>query len=649
MEPRTTPSPTLPELVERHLSRRALLGGLSAVAALRLVARADAVHGGKPYAGPGTAPDEVPVSSLRFTEIPHAMATDHAVAPGYDVQIVVRWGDPILEGAPAFAPGKQDAAAQERQFGFNNDYLAFLPLPKGSSSSDHGLLCANHEYTWLHMLVPGLTHKTQRDASTRAQHELEMAAHGHSVVEVQRVDGRWSPVAGSKWNRRITGRTPIELAGPAAGHVRLQTKADPTGRVVIGTLNNCSGGTTPWGSVLFCEENFNKYFHGKAEDGREARNHARYDVGGELEFGWHRFEERFEVAAEPREANRFGWVVEVDPYDPASKPVKRTALGRMKHEAATCVLNHDGRVVVYTGDDDEFEFVYKFVSAKAWDPKAPASAQSLLDEGTLFVARFADDETLEWLPLVHGKGPLSKENGFESQADVLIEARTAATLLGATPMDRPEDVETNPVNGRVYVMLTNNTLRKKEETNAANPRKKNRHGHVLELSPPKTEAGLRDHAATRFKWEVFLLAGDPKDEKADAKYTQGTSAHGWLSCPDNCAFDPQGRLWIATDGLMHSKQCDGVFACDTTGRAAAQTRHFFRAPVGAEVCGPCFTPDGTTLFLAIQHPGEVDADDKSDGVTFSTPSTRWPDFQDDVPPRPAVVAITKQGGGVIGS
>ncbi|MBK7877241.1 MAG: PhoX family phosphatase [Planctomycetes bacterium] len=649
MDPRPTNSTPLSELIDRHLTRRALLHGAAAFVGVRLAARADALHGGAPFAGPGTAPDDAPLSSLRFTEIPHAMGKDHAVAPGYDVQVVVRWGDPLSASAPEFAPGKQDAAAQERQFGFNNDFLAYLPLPKGSTSSDHGLLFANHEYTWLHMLVPGLTHTTQRDQSTRAQHELEMAAHGHSVVEVKRTDGRWSVVRDSKLNRRITGRTPIRIAGPVAGHERMKTKDDPTGTVVLGTLNNCSGGTTPWGTVLSGEENFNKYFHGRTDDAREARNHARYDVGGELEFGWHRFESRFEIAEEPREANRFGWVVEVDPYDPTSQPVKRTALGRAKHESATCVLNQDRRVVVYSGDDDEFEFVYKFVSAKAWDPKDPASARTLLDAGTLFVARFADDETLEWLPLVHGSGPLTKENGFESQADVLIEARTAATLVGATPMDRPEDVETNPANGKVYVLLTNNTQRKKEETNAANPRKKNRHGHVLELAPPKDANGVRDHAATKYKWEVFLLAGDPKDEKADAKYTKGTSEHGWLSCPDNCAFDREGRIWIATDGLMHSKLCDGVFACDTKGPAAAQTKHFFRAPVGAEICGPCFTPDDATLFLSIQHPGEVDEEDRANGVTFSTPSTRWPDFRDDVPPRPSVIAITKKGGGVIGS
>ena len=636
------------ELLERHLSRRALLGGLSAVAALRLVQHSARAHGGAPYAGPGTTPDEAPTSSLRFAELPHALAPDHAVAPGYDARVLVRWGEPLFADAPAFAPGRADAAAQERQFGANADFLAFLPLPKGSGASDHGLICVNHEYTALYMMAPGLSKKNEREASTREHHTWEQAAHGLSVVEVRRADGAWSVVRGSKLARRVTGRTKTRVSGPAAGHPRLVTKADPTGREVLGTLNNCAGGVTPGGTVLTCEENFNWYFAGKTDEGREARNHARYGVGSELVYGWHRHEERFDVAAEPREANRFGWVVEYDPYDPASTPVKRTALGRIKHEGATCVLNHDGRVVVYMGDDDEFEFVYKFVSAQAWDPNDAASARGLLDSGTLFVARFRDDEELEWLPLVHGAGPLTEANGFESQADVLIEARTAATLLGATPMDRPEDVETNPVNGRVYVMLTNNVRRTKEATDAANPRKKNRHGHVLELSPPRTAAGARDHAATAFKWEVFLLAGDPRDEKSDAKYTKGTSEHGWLSCPDNCAFDPKGRLWIATDGMMGSKTCDGVFACDTQGPAAAQTRHFFRAPIGAEVCGPCFTPDGTTLFLSIQHPGDVDADDETDGVSFSTPSTRWPDFQDGVPPRSAVVAITKQGGGTIG-
>lgn len=630
-------SPTLGEL-----TRRDALKGLAALSAALYGARhASALR----YAGQETpAP-----STLTFAELAHKSAPDHEVAAGYDARVLVRWGDPIVAGGSEFEPGKAGREAQEKQFGFNNDFIAFLPLPRGSSSSDHGLLCVNHEYTWIHLMVPGLTIDGAMEAMTREHFELEQAAHGHSVVEIEKRGGQWRSTGEKKFNRRITALTRCNVSGPAAGHARLKTKADPTGQVVIGTLNNCAGGVTPWGTVLVCEENFNKYFHGTSDDAREAPIHKRYKVGGELEFAWYRFDERFEVAKEPHEPNRFGWVVEYDPYDPTSEPVKRTALGRLKHEGATCAVNHDGRVVVYMGDDERFEHLYKFVSALPWKPGDAKHNKDLLDTGTLYVAQFGNDSTLTWIPLVHGQDRLTKENGFESQADVVIEARRAATLRGATPMDRPEDVETNPVTGKVYVMLTNNSERTKEQTDAANPRKKNKHGHVLELSPPKNDKGERDHAAEHGTWEIFLLAGDPSDEKIDAKYHRGTSANGWLTCPDNCAFDPQGRLWIATDGAPKSGFCDGIYACDTQGEGRKLTRFFFRGPLGCEICGPCFTPDGKTLFVSVQHPGEADEKDDPKPCSFATPSTRWPDFKAGVPPRPSVIAITKQDGGLIGS
>ena len=319
----------------------------------------------------------------------------------------------------------------------------------------------------------------------------------------------------------------------------------------------------------------------------------------------------------------------------------------MKHEGATTVLSSDGRVVVYTGDDQTFEYLYKYVSARAYDPDNPARNRTLLDDGTLFVARLADDGGCTWVPLVFGRGPLTTENGFDSQADVLIETRRAADLLGATPLDRPEDIETNPLTGRVYGAFTNNLDRKPEDTDGVSTRGPNPHGYILEILHPGAErtfddaaaarAGV-DHTSSSARWEVFMRAGDPNDPTHDAMYHPDVSAAGWVSCPDNLAFDPQGRMWIATDqGTAQAEHgiCDGMRACDTVGDGRALTRTFFACPVGAEMCGPCFTPDGTTLFVAVQHPADGNHADHSDETphrsTFDDPTTRWPDNQDGVP------------------
>jgi len=557
------------------------------------------------------------------------------VASGHMAQVLVSWGDPVVAGAPPFDVEQQTPTAQQQQFGCENDYIAYLPLPYGSQSSTHGLLCVNHEGARIHMMRAG--YSDAEDANRRAPREAvecAMAAQGHSVLEVEYVDGRWAVVPGSIYGRRLNGlTTQLRVSGPAAGHARLRTSEDPSGLQVLGTFSNCAGGVTPWGTVLTCEENINQMFTGSARGTREDRNHHRMGVGDEVEYAWSVHHARFDVRRELHEANRHGWVVEYDPHDPHSVPVKRTALGRFKHEGATCVVDGTGALVVYMGDDDENEFLYKWVSKRLYTPSDRAANRDLLDDGTLYVARFDPDGTLEWLPLVHGNGALDAVNGFESQADVLIEARSAATLLGATPLDRPEDVETNPVNDRVYVMLTNNSQR--TETDAANPRPNNRHGHVVELEAPRDAQGRALHSAMRFAWEIFLLGGDSEAETT-------------LSCPDNCAFDPRGRLWIATDGAARAGTCDGVWACDVDGAGRAQLVHFFSAPVGAEVCGPCFTPDGSTLFVAIQHPGEADAKGSDKGVAYSTPTTRFPDYDPARPPRSSVVALRRLDGAALG-
>lgn len=635
----TTP---LSDLIDARLSRRSALKGLLAAGAATVAAPALA------------ATRNADPSSLHFEQAPHTIEMFHQVAPGHRADVLIRWGDKVLRDAPAFDPFKLSAEAQEKQFGYNNDFVAFLPLPRGSTNSTHGLLAVNHEYTNPELMFAGLTALNAAGKMTREQADVEISAHGLSVVEIRKGTGGWQPVADSRYNRRISARTTaMSVSGPAAGHPRMKTQADPSGTHVIGTLNNCSGGVTPWGTVLTAEENFNMYFGGDPDKTPEAANHKRLGIKGKSRYSWARFHERFDIEKNPNEPNRFGWVVEIDPYDPTRTPIKRTALGRFKHEAATCVVAPDGRVVVYSGDDEAFEYIYRFVTAKKYDPKNLAANRDLLDEGTLSVAQFDDAGTLRWLPLVFGHGPLTPANGFHSQADVLIDTRRAADLLGATPMDRPEDVETNPVNGRVYVMLTNNNTRKPDQISKLHPRATNYYGHVLELLPPGTEGsdGARQamHTADAFRWEVLLLAGNPANADHGAKYHPDTEKLGnWLAAPDNCCFDNRGRLWITTDQGSSQRANgipDGVYACDVNGAGRALTKFFYACPKDAEMCGPAFTPDNRTLFVAVQHPGE------EKDSTFDTPSTRWPDFDftGKTPPRPSVVAITREDGGVIGS
>lgn len=620
-------TPSIGELIEQRLGRRDALRGLlgaGAAAAFSVPAAASAQT-----AGP---------SSLAFKELAHTLDRQQHVAEGYDVQVLIRWGDPVMAGAPAFDPSKLSATDQEKQFGYNNDYLGLHPLPMGNAGSDRFLLVVNHEYINSNLMFAGLGGGRDANLKTsRAQVEIEMAAVGGSVIEIARENGIWKVVPDSKFARRITATTPMDISGPAAGHELMKTSADTSGRKALGMLNNCAGGSTPWGTWLTCEENFDVYFGGDATQLLQPLS-RRYGVGRAAAYGWPRHVDRFNLGKEPNEPNRFGWVVEIDPYDPGAAPVKRTALGRFKHEGCTYALAKDGRVVLYSGDDERFEYVYKFVTAKPWNANDRAANKDLLDDGTLFVARFEGDGKVQWLPLVHGQGPLTAENGFANQGDVVLKARLAGDYLKATPMDRPEDIETNPVNGRVYVVLTNNGQRKVEQVDRANPRATNDHGHIIEILPKDG-----DHAASDGTWSIFLLAGKPGQD-AGARYHRATSDNGWLSCPDNIAFDSKGRIWIVTDGAPTAAGiADGVYAADTMGFGRALTRCFYQAPTGAEVCGPIFTPDDGTLFLAIQHPGE------DSGSTFDKPSTRWPDFEDSMPPRPSVVVITRKGGGPIGS
>jgi secreted PhoX family phosphatase len=636
-----TANPTMGEIIGARFSRRGLLKGSLAVSAIAATVGPMALLTADRAQAQGVA------TRFSFPEVEAGVDADHHVAEGYDVDVLLRWGDAVEPGAPEFDPTNQTAAGQAKQFGYNNDYVGYIPL---DGSAEHGLLVVNHEYTNAHLMFPGLVtmvegKPVQGDLSAE-QVDIEIAAHGGSIVEIRKIDGKWQVVADSPYNRRITGTTPMVITGPAAGHDRLKTSADATGTQVVGTLNNCAGGVTPWGTYLMAEENFHGYFSGTLPEGHaEAANYKRLGAPGNS-YQWSRFHDRFDVGSEPNELNRFGYIVEVDPMDPTSTPRKRTAMGRFKHEGAESIVAADGRVVLYTGDDERFDYVYKFVTAGIFNPDHRAANMDLLDDGTLYVARFDEDGSMEWLPLVHGQGPLTAENGFASQADIVIETRRAADLLGATKMDRPEDVEPNASNGKVYLMLTNNTNRTAEQVSGANPRAKNAFGHIIEIAE---EGG--DFAATRGTWEVLLKCGDPAVAEVGATFSTATTENGWFGMPDNCAIDADGRLWVSTDGNNPTAtgRTDGLWAVETEGEGRGTSRLFYRVPVGAEMCGPVFTSNAETLFLAVQHPGDGGDDWEGHGRPsyYEDPSTRWPDFDPNLPVRPAVVVVTRQGGGKI--
>jgi secreted PhoX family phosphatase len=645
---------TFGKVLEKRISRKSLIAG--AAAAVPLMVLGKSIASAAVVGAPGSAPAKqvvggglgssattvTPGTGLSFTPITLNTLDRLTVAEGYEAKVLISWGDPIFQGAPKygglFSPWTADH--QRRQFGYNADFIGFLPLPVTQRRSDWGLLCVNHEYTNPEMMF------LRYDAAnpTKEQVDIELASHGMSVVEIKKIQARgWTYSQSSGYNRRIDGETPMVLTGPAAGNSLLKTSADPTGTRVNGMLNNCAGGVTPWGTVLTAEENFNQYFgnlNGLPESDSRKRQHQRYGLpAAASERKWERFYNRFDIAKEPNEPFRFGWIVEIDPYDPNFVPKKRTALGRTKHEGGETAIAKDGRVVVYVGDDERFDYVYKFVTAGKFNPDNRAANFNLLDAGTLYVAKYNPDGSGQWIPMVFGQGPLTAANGFASQGDVCILTRQAADLLGATKMDRPEDIQLNPVNGKVYAVFTNNTNRgaaNQPAPDPANPRASNAHGHIIEM----TEAG-NDPAATTFRWEILMLCGDPNVAAQGAKYGDGEpSTISPVSAPDNICFDNAGNLWIATDGQINTfRMNDGVYAVALEGPERAVPKMFFSGVPGGEICGPAFTPDNQTFLCAIQHPGE--------GGHPNAPLSSWPEGSQ--PTRPAVVIVTKKNGGVIGS
>lgn len=661
--PNTSDNEYVGDVIAGALSRRSMMRA-AAVVTVATAAGSAVVAG--PAAPQAAAAPRKPAShkskkgarGLRFTPVAPNTTDSVTIPDGYAQNVVIRWGEPILRGAPAFDADKQTAKAQAGQFGYNNDFLSLLPLHRERGRQ---VLVANHEYTDEILMFKGY------DAAnpTREQVEIAWAAHGLSVVvvEEERGSGKLSAVSRHQLNRRLTATSEFRLTGPAAGGKYVRTKADPRGTKVLGTLNNCAGGTTPWGTTLHGEENFNQYFANaeKVTDPAAAARLKRYGViGAASERKWERFDDRFDLAKEPNEANRFGWVVELDPYDPESTPRKRTALGRFKHEAAQPRLTHDGRPVVYMGDDEKFDYFYKFVSSKRVDKGKSRAAHAhnltLLDEGTLYVAKLTGDSPAAdvdgtgklpadgefdgsgvWIPLATA-GPkghaVSHVDGMTAE-EVYVFTRQAGDKVGATKMDRPEDIEPSPHTGKVYVALTNNSDRGKEGkagADEANPRNLNKHGQILEL----TERRNRPES-TVFAWSLFLVAGDPEDP---ATYFAGFPKDevSPISCPDNVAFDPHGNLWISTDGNQLGSH-DGLFGVAVKGDRRGELKQFLTMPKGAETCGPLIQDN--RVLVSVQHPGEID------GASVEKPASVWPDGPGKIV-RPSVVSVWRKDGCDIG-
>jgi uncharacterized protein len=638
----TSGNTTFDEVLRQYCSRRQVVWG-------GLVAAGTALLGG------GALPllkrcAEASTVLFGFQGIAVSTADQVVVPPGYTAQVLYAWGEPISDG-PAFKPDASNSAAEQMlQAGMHHDGIYFFPLPMGSDTAAHGLLAINHEYT-----DDGLLHVGGMEPWTAEKVAKSQAAHGVSIIEVAFAAGKWQAVRPSTYARRITARTPLRFSGPAAGHALLRTAADPTGMSVLGTVNNCASGATPWGTYLTCEENFNGYFvnpSGEVEGVPDVEQKLRL-LAGQSRYGitkagfgyrWHEHDERFDAARHANEPHRFGWIVEIDPFDPQSQPTKHTALGRFKHEGAAVTLASDSRVVVYMGDDERNEYIYKFVSEATYAPGERAANLRLLERGTLYVARFKADGSGEWVALVHGQNGLDAAAGFPGQAEVLSQTRVAGNVVGATKMDRPEWIAIHPATKEVYCTLTNNATRGTEKgpaVDAANPREKNVYGHIIRW---REQGG--DARATRFEWDVFVLCGDPTMPEA-AK--QGNINGDVFGSPDGLGFDARGVLWILTDvstsvlnkGDYAHMGNNQMLAADPVTR---EVRRFLTGPNGCEITGVVFTPDGRTMFVNIQHPGET-ASERTDPAKPTAVST-WPDGGR---PRSATIAIRKNDGGVIGS
>jgi uncharacterized protein len=617
---------TFAEVLEAHISRRAALGGGA------LIAAAGVFGGGiREFFGArqAAAAGNQGAPLLGFQSIPTSTEDTVVVPPGYRWTVLMSWGDPV-GGGPEFAPDASNTSAdQEQQWGMHNDGVVYFPI----IGSFRGLIVQNHEYVDNGLLFSDGAGNWSEEKTRKAQ-----AAHGVSVIEVAKGLFGWQVDHASQYARRITAYTPIDIAGPAAGHPLLQTAADATGTHVLGTVNNCAMGYTPWNTYLACEENFNGYFRKTAPNGPIE---ARYGIGESSLHEWYTTDTRFNLDIEPNEANRFGWVTEIDPFDPQSTPVKRTALGRLKHEGAWVELTKDKRVVVYMGDDERFEYIYRYVSNEPWR-RSFSNGKHPLDDGVLYVAKFNADGSGDWLPLTTDNPALS---GFTSQGDILVNTRAAADAVGATKMDRPEWIDVIDRKKEAYVTLTNNNRRGTDTnpgTDEANPRPDNVYGHIVRWGYE------HDFSDPRFFWEILVLAGDPSVPE------HGSTINGdKFGSPDGIYVAPSGRLWIQTD-VSASTIDTGDYAGFGNNQMlcadpeSKEIRRFLVGPKLCEVTGVVVTPDEKTMFVGIQHPGERPDDDPTDPANPKELSS-FPEGEAGGRPRSSLIVITKDDGGKIGS
>jgi uncharacterized protein len=650
------------QVLEARLSRRSFVGGGLATAAGLSLGGASALLKAVP-ASAGQRPRKL----LGFAGIPVSTTDTVAVPKGYTAEVLIAWGDPVSNG-PEFAPDASNSAEdQAKQWGMHNDGLVYFPI----DGSHHGLIAQNNEYADEGLMFPDGVANWDAEKTNKS-----LNAHGVSIIEIKRGRGHhhprwrskwsqkesdWHVVRRSKYARRITGQTPMRIGGPAAGDDRLKTIDDSTGKRVLGSLNNCAMGFTPWGTYLSCEENFNGYFFRTTSPDSRTALEKRYNIApSNSGLRWHTTHARFNADLYANEANRFGWVVEIDPFDATSTPVKRTALGRLKHEGAWVQETKKGKVVVYMGDDERNEYIYRYVSNLPWRV-ARRRGINPLNDGILYVAKFKDDGTGEWLPLTPDNPALV---GW-TLSDILINTRGAADAVGATMMDRPEWIDTFPESLTAIATLTNNNRRgsnppssnnpdgttvagsARPPVDEANPRAINVYGHII------TWTYERDFSEPDFTWDVFTLAGDP------AVPAHGSTITGdKFGSPDGIYVAPSGRLWIQTD-VSTSTIDAGDYAGFGNNQmlcadpATKEVRRFLVGPRQCEITGVFVTPDERTMFVGIQHPGETpdlpsSSDSRNDPANPKAYSS-WPDGDEGGRPRSACVVITKDDGGEIGS
>ncbi len=620
-------------VVERAISRRGFLSGLVVFGSGAAVMGAGGLLS-------TTSAQAQQATRFAFTPIPIGTDNTVHVPSGYSWKVLVSWGDPLFSDAGEFDPARPGPTDPTRAFGENTDGMELFAV------GGREVIAVNHEYANPDInLTPaeqtgleeggegsaeGLGPQPKEVAANAEDLAILQAVQGVSVMEVENGPDGYRVVVDSPLNRRIDHNTPMRISGPAAGHDLLKTDADPTGTESLGTFNNCGSGRTPWGTYLTCEENFNGYFGATGEmpsDAQIAQGYERYGVNSEGRYGYEALDPRFDVSANPNEPHRAGWIVEIDPADPESTPVKRTALGRFKHENAAAAIAPDGRVVVYLGDDERGEFLYRFVSRDVFVPGGDTS--TLLDEGQLYVARFDDDQTGEWLAL-------TPEAAGMSAAEVAIFTRTAASAVGATTMDRPEWVAVNPVSIEAYCCLTNNTDRGVEPNpggdaqpvGGPNPREANEYGQIVRWRPMD-----EDHASDRFEWDLYVMAGNPTVSDGAEAGSGNINEGNMFNSPDGMVIDSTGLIWIQTDG---DDSNEGEFAGMGNNQmlagdpATGRIERFLTGPSGSEVTGLCWSLDRRTMFVGIQHPGAP-----------------FPSEEGDVP-RSSVIAVTRDDNGLVG-